>query len=40
METSTLPDAEFKTMTIRILNELMGTVKELSENFKEEIEDT
>ena len=38
METSNLPDAEFKTLVIRMLNELRGRVDELSENFNKEIE--
>ena len=33
METSNLPDAEFKTLVIRMLNELKGRVDELRENF-------
>ncbi|XP_070248273.1 mediator of RNA polymerase II transcription subunit 25-like [Myotis yumanensis] len=33
METSNLPDAEFKTLVIRILSELRETVVELRENF-------
>ena len=38
METSNLPNAGFKTLLIRILNELKGRVDELSENFNKEIE--
>ena len=38
METSNLPDAEFKTLVIKMLNELRGRVDELSENFNKEIE--
>ena len=34
LETSSLPDAEFKTWFIRMLNELKGRIDELSENFK------
>ena len=37
METSNLPDAEFKTLAIRMLNEFRGRVEKLSENFNEEI---
>ena len=33
MEASNLPDAEFKTLVIRMLNELKGRVDELGENF-------
>ena len=33
METSNLLDAEFKTLVIRMLNELKGRVDELGENF-------
>ena len=39
METSNLPDAEFKALVIRMLNELGRRIEELSENFNEEIED-
>ena len=38
IETSNLPDAEFKTLFIRMLNELRGRVVELSENFNKGIE--
>ena len=37
METRILPDAEFKTLVIRMLNEFRGRVDELSENFNKEI---
>ena len=37
METSNLLHVEFKTLVIRMLNELRGRVRELSENFNEEI---
>ena len=37
METSNLPDAEFKTLVIRMLNELKGRADELCENFNKEI---
>ena len=33
METSNLSNAEFKTLVIRMLNELKGRVDELNENF-------
>ena len=33
METSKLLDAEFKTMVIRMLNELRGRADKLRENF-------
>ena len=33
MEISNLPDAESKTLVIRMLNELRGRVDELRENF-------
>ena len=33
METSNLPDAEFKTLVIRMLSELRGRADELRENF-------
>ena len=32
METSNLPDADFKTLVMRMLNELQRRVDELSEN--------
>ena len=38
METSNLPDVEFRTLIIRILNELRERVGELSENFNKEID--
>ena len=37
METSNLPDVEFYTLVIRMLNELRGRVRELSENFNKEL---
>ena len=37
METSNLPDAEFKTLIIRMLNKLRGRIDELNENFNKEI---
>ena len=36
METSNLLDAEFKTLVIRMLNELRERVDELSENLSKE----
>ena len=33
-----IPDAEFKTLVIRMLKELKGRVDELSENFYKEME--
>ena len=33
METNNLPDEEYKTLVIQMLNELKGRVDELSENF-------
>ena len=38
MEASNLSDAEFKTLVIRMLNELRRRVDELSENFNKEIQ--
>ena len=38
VEMSNLKDAEFKTLVIRMLNELKGRVDELSENFNREVE--
>ena len=38
MEASNLPDAEFKTLVIRMLNELKGRLEELGENFNKEVE--
>ena len=32
METSSLPESEFKTLVIRMVNELRGRIDELSEN--------
>ena len=37
METSNLRDAEFKTLVIRLLNELWGRRDDLSENFNNKI---
>ena len=37
MESSNLTDVEFKTLVIKMLNELRGSVDELSENFNREI---
>ena len=37
MESSNLIDAEFKTLVIKMFNELRGKVDELSENFNKEI---
>ena len=37
MESSNLTDAEFKTLIIKMLNELRGSVDEFSENFNDEI---
>ena len=39
METGNLPDAQFKTLMIRMVNEQGGRVDELHENFKKEIGD-
>ena len=36
METSKVPDADFKTLVIRMLSELKERVDELSENFNKE----
>ena len=36
MKASKLPDAEFKTLVIRMLNELRERVDELSENLSKE----
>lgn len=36
METSSLPDAEFKTLVAGLLKELGGRAAELRENFNEE----
>ena len=38
METSHLPDAEFKTLVIRMLDEHRRRVYKISENFNKEIE--
>ena len=37
IEASNLLDVEFKTLVIRMLNELRGRVDEVSENFHKEI---
>ena len=37
MESSNLTDAEFKTLVIKMFNELRGRLHELSENFNKEI---
>ena len=37
MKKSNLPEAEFKTLVIRMFNELRGRVDKLSENFNKEI---
>ena len=37
MEASNLPDAEFKTLVIRMLIEIRGGIDHLSENFNKEI---
>ena len=37
MEISNIPDSEFKTLVIRILNELRRSIDELSENFNKDI---
>ena len=37
MEARNLPDAEFKTMIIRMLKVLMGRMNELSENFNKKV---
>ena len=39
METSNIPDVEFKTLVIRILKELRRRVDKLSGNFNKEIKD-
>ena len=39
METGNLPNAQFKTLMIRMVNEQGGGVDELHENFKKEIGD-
>ena len=38
MGTSDLPDTEFETLDMRMLNELRGRVDELGENFNKKIE--
>ena len=38
MEPSHLPAAEFKTLVIRMVNDLRGRVDKLSQNFNKEIE--
>ena len=37
MESSNLTYAEFKTLVIKMLNELTGSIDEISENFNKEI---
>ena len=37
MDSSNLTVAEFKTMIIKMLNELLGSVEKFSENFNREI---
>ena len=37
MKTSNIPEAELKTLVIRMLNEHRGKVDELNENFNKEI---
>ena len=37
MESNNLTDAEFKTLVIKMLNELRGSVDEFSETFNKEI---
>ena len=37
METSNIPDVEFKALFIRMVMELRGRVDEVSENFNKEI---
>ena len=37
METSNLTGVEFKTLVIKILNELLGSVDKFSDNFNKEI---
>lgn len=39
MKASNLPDSEFKTLVIRMLNELRGSTNVLNENYKKEIGD-
>ena len=38
MESSHLNEAKFKTLVIKMFNELVGSVDEFSENFNKEIE--
>ena len=38
METSNPSDAEFKTLVIKMLNELRGRVDKLSDNFNKEVQ--
>ena len=40
MGSSNLTDAEFKTLVIKMLNELLGSVDKFSENFNKEIKKT
>ena len=40
MESSNLTDAEFKTLVIKMLNELFGSVDKFSENFDKETKKT
>ena len=37
IESSNLTDAEFKTLAIKMLDELLGSVDKFSENFNKEI---
>ena len=37
METSDIPDADFKTLVMRMLKELRGRIDELRENFNKEL---
>ena len=37
MKAMNLPDTEFKTLVIKMLNELLGSVDKLTENFNNEI---
>ena len=36
MQTSVLPDTEFKTLVIKMFSEIRGRIDELSENFNKE----
>ena len=38
MQTSVLPDTEFKTLVIKMFSEIRGRIDELSENFNKERE--